>query len=119
MKNLHTLDLNRLCDEEVIKRFGGPGNASCGAFSFNSCIDKAPMVCMAASDTHYEFVSVRRKNRSPNWPEMEQVRKLFFEDTEIIMQFHAPCRLAPFVLFMWHPLFDLPFLPPIPGWVTL
>lgn len=38
----------------------------------------------------WEHVSVSLPNRTPNWREMEHVKRLFFEDDEWAMQLHAP-----------------------------
>jgi hypothetical protein len=117
MKNLYTLDLNRDCSPEVIKRFGGPGNDKCGVFNFKSCIDKAELFVMAASSPEWEFVSIQRKNRTPNWMELEQVRKLIFEEHELVVQFHFGASLSPNTLYLWHPISGRAIvdLPPYPG----
>jgi hypothetical protein len=115
MRNLHELDLHRDCSADTIRKFGGVGDAGCGVFRFRSCIDKAELLCMAAVSPDYDFVSVNRKNRTPNWPEMEQIRELFFKETEIVLQFHFPFKgLVRTSLYMWHPKFEIK-LPPYPG----
>jgi hypothetical protein len=52
-------------------------------------------------------VSVIRGNRTPNWAEMEYVKRLFFKDTEAAMQLHVPVAehlsIHPNVLHIWRP----------------
>lgn len=64
----------------------------------------------------WEHVSVSCRNRCPNWEEMTFVKRLFFDDTETVIQFHPPesdyVNHHPFCLHLWKPPFTVP-LPPI------
>lgn len=59
-----------------------------GAFRFNSPIDKAPLVVIASFGMGWDHISVSRKNRCPNWPEMCFIKDIFFEDDEVVIQYH-------------------------------
>lgn len=59
-----------------------------GAFRFNSPIDKAPLVVIASFGMGWDHVSVSRKNRCPNWPEMCFIKDIFFKDDEVVIQYH-------------------------------
>jgi len=58
-------------------------------------------------DPFWDHVSVSRANRCPNWPEMEHVKRLFFQDTETAMQLHVPAadhiNNHPYCLHLWRP----------------
>lgn len=55
----------------------------------------------------WDHVSVSVPNRTPNWREMEYVKRLFFKDDEWAMQLHAPpakhINVHPYCLHMWRP----------------
>lgn len=53
----------------------------------------------------WDHVSVSLNNREPYWPEMEFIRRLFFENGETVLQIHPPIaqhiNLHPYVLHLW------------------
>lgn len=56
------------------------------------------------------------RERTPTWEEMDHVKRLFWEDTETVMQFHVPraehVNMHDHVLHLWrHPAHE-PVLPP-------
>jgi hypothetical protein len=55
----------------------------------------------------WDHVSVSLGNRTPNWREMEYVKRLFFKDDEWAMQLHAPpskhISIHPHCLHLWRP----------------
>lgn len=59
-----------------------------GAFRFSSPIDKAPLMVIASFGMGWDHVSISRKNRCPNWPEMCFIKDIFFEDDEVVIQYH-------------------------------
>ena len=59
-----------------------------GAFRFDSPIDKAPLVVIASFGMGWDHVSVSRKNRCPNWKEMCFIKDMFFDDEEVVIQYH-------------------------------
>ncbi len=69
----------------------------------------------------WEHVSVSfggRAKRCPTWEEMCWVKRLFFEDEEVVVQFHPPestyVNEHPFCLHLWrYAEGDLPPLPPM------
>lgn len=56
----------------------------------------------------WEHVSVSLPNRTPTWPEMDFVCRLFWAEDEIVMQLHVPPKeninVYPHCLHMWRPL---------------
>jgi hypothetical protein len=106
MRNLNLLDRYRLIIPGAFI-----GDRTCGAFEFSSKTDGQSLRVIASSDCGWDHVSVSRTNRCPNWPEMEQVRRLFFKDEEAAMQYHAPVADYvdgskfghPFCLHLWRP----------------
>jgi len=108
MINLNNLNKFRNTSLEVVEMYGSTGNQENGVFHFGSNIDGAEMRVVAAIGMGWEHVSVSRKNRCPNWPEMEYIRKLFFRPDETVMQLHVPeeehinCHAN--CLHMWRPI---------------
>ncbi len=120
MLDLHHLESYRDVSTEVVEIFGSTGDYTCGAFWVPSPIDKSPMRVIASSDGGWEHVSVSRKNRCPNWPEMEFVKRLFFADDETVMQLHVPpadhINYHLNCLHLWRPLGCE--IPRPPGWMV-
>ena len=108
MRNLRALDQYRYTGEDVIRHYGSIGDSENGVFVLRSSVDGAAMLVVASSGSGWDHVSVSRTNRCPNWPEMEQIKRLFFEDTETAMQLHVPPaehrNCHPFCLHLWRPL---------------
>ncbi len=90
MRNLYLLDQYRRRGPDVIRFWGSEGDDTCGTFAIPSCIDRALLWIIASCGEGWDHVSVSRTNRTPNWPEMEQIARLFFEDDETAMQLHVP-----------------------------
>ena len=76
--------------QAVIELYGFEGDETCGAFSVPSPVDRQPLVIVASSAGGWDHVSVSRRNRVPNWAEMEHIARLFFRDDETAVQFHVP-----------------------------
>lgn len=91
MRNLHELRIDRWRDrsEECRRFFGGVGDETCGTFVIPSPIDNAGMRIVASQGMGWDHVSVSRRNRCPNWTEMEYVKRLFFAPHEVCMQLHV------------------------------
>jgi len=53
----------------------------------------------------WEHVSVSTADRCPTWDEMQQVKELFWKDTETVIQIHPPkehyINYHPFCLHLW------------------
>lgn len=119
MRDLHELDAHRVTDKGRLWWTGGdPGNSFVGLFEVPSCIDGQPIRVVASSGDGWDHVSVSRKNRCPNWPEMSQIAALFFLPNETAMQLHVPesdhVNNHPYCLHWWRPLdVDIPRPPAI------
>jgi hypothetical protein len=119
MKNLCLLDAYR--DRQAAQRvYGWEGDGTCGCFRVPSPIDGQELVIVASSEDQWDHVSVSRSNRCPNWPEMEHVKRMFFEPYEEAMQLHVPISehisAHPHCLHIWRP-HKLP-IPRPPGWMV-
>jgi hypothetical protein len=107
MRDLRLLDAYRLRGDRVRELYGWDGDETCGAFMMPSPIDRGDLVIIASSGTGWDHVSVSRKNRCPNWQEMEHVKRAFFQDHETAMQLHVPpddhVNMHPTTLHLWRP----------------
>jgi len=116
MINLNQLNQYRVTTNQVRKLYGSVGDSRNGVFVLKSPIDKAPLKIIAACDSEWEHVSVSRKNRCPNWPEMEFIKRTFFSENEIAMQLHVEekehINVHPYCLHIWKPLKEKIPLPP-------
>ena len=108
MRNLKQLDAHRVTNGHVVEFYGSVGDQRNGVFTMPSPVDKATLVIIAASGDGWDHVSVSRKNRCPNWQEMEYVKRRFFGDDETAMQLHVPAvehiNYHPHCLHLWRPL---------------
>lgn len=108
MRNLNLLDAFRIVDPARLQWSGGwAGDGTCGAFEIPSPIDRAVIKVIASNGDGWDHVSVSRRNRCPNWTEMEHIAGLFFKDDETAMQLHVPrsehINLHPHCLHWWRP----------------
>lgn len=84
-----------------------PGDETCGLFSIKLQHGQSVFV-IASTGMGWEHVSVSRKDRAPLWDEMCQVKALFWDDDDCVMQLHPP--KADYVnnhskcLHLWRPL---------------
>lgn len=72
---------------------------------------------LSSGPEEWEHVSVSQGNRCPNWPEMCFIKNMFWNEEEIVIQYHPPkskyINNHPFVLHMWKKKnFKMP-LPPM------
>lgn len=107
MRDLRTLEIYRDTSPAVVDYYGNIGDETCGVFSVPSTIDGAQLKIIASSGEGWDHVSVSRRNRCPNWDEMEQVKRLFFREHEAAMQLHLPpadhISVHPHCLHIWRP----------------
>jgi len=107
MRNLNLLNIYRDEGPQIIAFWGSPGDETCGAFLVPSPTDQAFMRVIASSGEGWDHVSVSRRNRCPNWAEMEHVKRLFFKEDETAMQLHVPpsdhVNCHPYCLHLWRP----------------
>jgi hypothetical protein len=117
MRDLRALDAHRL---DTTKSHGWNGDGTCGGFSFPSPIDGQPLNVIASSGDGWDHVSVSRRSRCPNWPEMEFIKRKFFRDDEAAMQLHVPesehINVHPYTLHIWRP--QQGEIPRPPGWMV-
>lgn len=105
MRDLRLLDLYRV---DAPDYWGGwNGDETAGCFSIASPVDGGEMHVIATAGEGWDHVSVSRRNRCPNWREMEHIKRLFFRDDETAMQLHVPPadhrNFHPHCLHMWRP----------------
>lgn len=78
-----------------------------GAFLVPSSVGNHMLRVIVSDGMGWDHVSVSYPFRCPNWPEMEQIKRLFFEDAEAVFQLHPPIsdyvNFHPFCLHMWRP----------------
>lgn len=107
MRNLAELERFRDRSPDVIAQYGSVGDDTCGRFFMQSPIDRAPMCIIASSGSGWDHVSVSRRNRIPNWLEMEYVKRKFFKSEEVAFEFHVAEKdhISAFVhcLHLWRP----------------
>ena len=79
---------------------------NCGAFEIKLKHNQTVFV-IASSDFGWEHVSVSRKDRCPTWEEMCQVKAMFWDGDDCVVQYHPPkseyVNNHPNCLHMWKP----------------
>ncbi len=108
MRDLHELDAYRITDKDRLWfTQGDAGDGNLGMFEVPSCTDRGVLRVIASNGDGWDHVSVSRKNRCPNWPEMSQIAAMFFRDNETAMQLHVPAsdhvNNHPHCLHWWRP----------------
>jgi hypothetical protein len=65
----------------------------------------ATLAVIVSDGMGWDHVSVSLKHRTPNWSEMEHVKRMFFKDDETAMQLHVPTHahisIHPYTLHLW------------------
>jgi len=110
MRNLDYLNKYR------IQHPAGYGDSYNGAFKI--FIGGRSFYVVASNGGDWEHVSVSLKNqkRTPTWEEMCNVKNMFFEEDEVVVQFHPGkdeyVNIHEFCLHLWKPRFiDIPTPP--------
>lgn len=107
MRDLRVLKHYRVYDPRMAALIEPGTEDAEGVFKLPSKVDGRPLLVIASTGEGWDHVSVSRKNRCPNWDEMEQVKRLFFRDDEVAMQLHVPPSdhksLHPYCLHLWRP----------------
>lgn len=87
MKDLNTLNEHRLFDKEH-ELYGTAGNDKNGIFRFR--IKGKRYFVVASNGGGWEHVSVSPANgkEPPSWDVMCRIKDLFFEDEEVVVQYH-------------------------------
>lgn len=118
MKNLMEENINkfRRSDPHILKTYGSYGDKENGLFTVPSPIDNHPMVVLASVGEGWEHVSVSRKNRIPNWIEMQFIKNMFFSEDQTAIQYHVPDKdhinVHNNCLHLWVPIAQAIPLPP-------
>lgn len=118
MRNLNDLDRHRVRSGPLIARAGGyTGDDTCGAFQIASPVDGGVLRVIAANADGWDHVSVSRKDRTPTWEEMEHIKRRFFKEDELVLQFHVPVKkhinFHSHCLHLWRSHDSDPLLPPV------
>lgn len=79
------------------------------------------LLTVVASDGHgWEHVSVSVVDRCPTWEEMQFIKTAFWDDEEVVIQFHPRqsqyVNAHPYVLHLWKP--DGTQVPEPPRWMV-
>ena len=78
-----------------------------GIWEYKSPLDGATMYVIASIGMGWDHVSVSRSNRCPNWPEMCFIKDIFFEEDEVVVQYHPKkeeyINNLEYCLHMWKP----------------
>lgn len=63
---------------------------------------------IASDGLGWEHVSVSRRDRCPTWEEMCQVKDIFWDDADCVIQYHPPksdyVNNHPYCLHLWRPI---------------
>lgn len=66
------------------------------------------VMAMAGDGLGWEHVSVSRRDRCPTWSEMCQVKDLFWDEEDCVVQYHPPkseyVNNHPYCLHLWRPI---------------
>lgn len=107
MRDLSHLEAFRIRSDYVLKQLGSYGDARNGAFELPVPGRPTVLRILAASGGGWDHVSVSLSDRCPTWPEMEHVKRTFFEADEVAMQLHVAesehINVHPYVLHIWRP----------------
>jgi hypothetical protein len=105
MRNLHEIDRYRLTTKEVYDRYGSSGDETCGVFVIP--FQSYELRVIASNGGGWDHLSISLTNRTPNWKEMEYIKRLFFKPEEMAIQFHVPeskhINVHPNCLHLWRP----------------
>jgi hypothetical protein len=116
LRDLRVFEEYRL---DATRIYGWKGDQTCGVFILPSPIDGQSLRVIASSSDGWDHVSVSRSSRTPNWIEMEFIKRRFFKDEEVVMQLHVPpsehINLHPNCLHLWRPQHES--IPRPPGWM--
>lgn len=64
-------------------------------------------IVIASDGLGWEHVSVSRRDRCPTWEEMCQIKAMFWDDADCVVQYHPPSseyvNNYPYCLHLWRP----------------
>lgn len=103
MKNLNAFNAYR-----VEHPLAGWGDEQNGAFKIKLEGSRLEFSVLASNGLGWEHVSVSAEDRCPRWNEMQQVKEMFFDDNEVVMQLHPAksnyVNHHPNCLHLWKPI---------------
>ena len=84
----------------------------------NGCFIVGELRIIASNGMGWEHVSVSRRDRCPTWDEMCQIKALFWDEDDCVIQYHPPrseyVNNHPNCLHLWRPIgVSLPMPPSI------
>jgi len=102
--------------EKARIRQGPYASATGDRFGAFRLLGLAILATSGDAEVPWEHVSVSRQDRAPTWAEMDRVKRLFWDDTETVMQLHVPrsshVNVHPHCLHLWRPIGTEIPLPP-------
>lgn len=117
MKNLNNLEKFRLKEKErlIQGKIGDSGNGY-----FKVFVNGRSFFCVASNGGGWEHVSVSpcntKRKKCPTWEEMCEIKDLFFEPYECVVQYHPPkseyVNNHPYCLHLWRPISGKILVPP-------
>ena len=128
MRDLRGLQQYRRLEYDHMAGLSQADTAFAGYFLIPSATERlkgstrrVTLKCIASAayeDLTWDHVSISTASRCPTWDEMEQIKRLFFEDSETAMQLHVPpadhINNHPYCLHLWRPThMEIPRPPPI------
>ncbi len=85
-----------------------------GYYEIKICGQKLRVI--ASNGFGWDHVSVSHKKRCPTWHEMNRIKEIFFDEDDVVIQFHPPKKdyvnVHPFCLHLWRSHTDPIQLPP-------
>jgi hypothetical protein len=97
---------------EKYRRLDGPMPSSArdgnnGWFYIPAEKEKNALIIVASNGEGWEHVSVSMKYRCPTWEEMCKIKELFWDDEDVVIQYHPSKKdyinNHPFCLHLWRP----------------
>jgi len=114
-------DLSHL-DEFRTPYMGWMGDKKAGAFLLNLEGSNLKFTVLATYEGDWDHVSVSTTERCPRWNEMQQIKTLFFNPQETVIQIHPPeseyVNNHPYCLHLWRPQKDKDKIPLPPSYMV-
>jgi len=108
MKNIFTDEFAKYAIKHPV--LGMPIEGRGGVYSVplkNSKGKSVTLQVCASIDMDWDQVSVSLPHRCPNWPEMDFIKKMFFEEDEVAFQLHVSIKdhinIHDYCLHLWRP----------------
>ena len=114
----------RPCPNPKVEKYRERGNHGMGTNSSwgNNGVFKIPapsgfiLTCIVSDGGGWEHISVEAPGRCPTWDEMDWIKRLFWDDGEIVVQYHVSDRRKvnahPYTLHLWRPTRKIIATPP-------